>query len=78
MTIALRDRIVADPYILAGKPAVRGTRISVELILGHLAAGWPEAEILESYPGLVHEDILACLAYAHDRVAEESVYPSAA
>ena len=56
------DRIVADPAILAGKPVVRGTRLSVELILELLAAGESEQSILENYPGLTREDILACLA----------------
>jgi uncharacterized protein (DUF433 family) len=56
------DRIVADPAILAGKPVVRGTRLSVELILELLAAGESEQSIIENYPGLTREDILACLA----------------
>jgi uncharacterized protein (DUF433 family) len=55
-------RIVADPAILAGKPVVRGTRLSVELILELLAAGESEQSILEDYPGLTREDILGCLA----------------
>jgi uncharacterized protein (DUF433 family) len=59
------DRIVIDPEILAGKPVIRGTRLAVEFILDLLAAGQPEPEIVASYPGLTHEDILACLAYAN-------------
>ncbi len=59
-----RERIVADPEILAGKPVIRGTRIAVELILELLAAGQPATEILENYPGLTKDDVLACLAYA--------------
>ncbi|MCL4844496.1 MAG: DUF433 domain-containing protein [Bryobacteraceae bacterium] len=55
------DRIVADPAILAGKPVVRGTRLSVELILELLAAGESEQSIIENYPGLTREDILACV-----------------
>ena len=78
MTVELRDRIVADPEILGGKPAIKGTRISVELILGHLAAGWSLQNLLESYPHITQEDIRACLAYAHDVVAEEVVVSSAA
>ncbi len=57
------DRIVIDPGILAGKPVIRGTRLAVEFILDLLAAGQPEADILANYPGLTHDDILACLAY---------------
>ena len=59
-------RIIIEPAILAGKPIVKGTRLSVEFIMGLLAQGWSEAEILRNYPGLTHEDIQACLAYAHD------------
>ena len=58
------ERIVVDPEILSGKPVIRGTRIAVELILELLAAGQPDSEILENYPGLTRDDILACLAYA--------------
>ena len=58
------ERITVDPDILVGKPVVRGTRLAVEFILELLAAGQSEAELLDSYPGLTREDILACLAYA--------------
>lgn len=58
------DRIVIDPEILAGKPVIRGTRLAVEFILDLLAAGEQEADILVNYPGLTHDDILACLACA--------------
>jgi uncharacterized protein (DUF433 family) len=58
------ERIAVDQEILSGKPVIRGTRLSVELILDLLAAGCTEAEILENYPGLQREDILACLSYA--------------
>lgn len=78
MTVELRDRIVADPEILGGKPTIKGTRISVELILGFLASGWSFGDLLESYPRISEQDILACLAYAHDVVAEEVVTSSAA
>jgi uncharacterized protein (DUF433 family) len=70
-----RERIVIDPAILVGKPVIKGTRISVELILEWLAAGWSEAEILKSYPHLVSEDIKACLGYASELVSTERVYP---
>lgn len=66
-----RDRIVSDPDILVGKPAVKGTRISVELILGWLANGWTHEMILESYPQLVRDDILAALAFAAEMMREE-------
>lgn len=70
----LLDRIVADPAILVGKPVVRGTRLSVDFLLGLMAQGWPEAEILRNYPGLTRDDVLACLAYASERLKDERVY----
>lgn len=69
------ERIVVDPEILAGKPVIRGTRLSVELILELLAAGQSEAEILANYPGLIRDDILACLAYASYLAHEYKAYP---
>ena len=71
-------RIVLDPSILSGKPVVRGTRLSVDFIIGLMAEGWGEADILGNYPGLTREDIAACLAYARDILRAEKVYPSAA
>ena len=61
-----KGRIVKNPEILAGKPIVSGTRISVELILDHLAANWSMAELIENYPGITQEDIWAALAFAAD------------
>jgi uncharacterized protein (DUF433 family) len=72
------SRIVLDPKILDGKPVVRGTRLSIEFVVGLLAEGWSEADILENYPNLGVEDVRACLAYALDALASEKVYPSAA
>ena len=68
-------RIVVDPAVLVGKPVVKGTRLAVEFILELLAHDWDEAAILENYPGLTHEDIRACLAYASARLRAERVYP---
>jgi uncharacterized protein (DUF433 family) len=65
-----RDRIVSNPEILVGKPVIKGTRISVELILGHLANGWTFEQILESYPHITREDILAALAFAAENLHE--------
>lgn len=64
-----------DPQILAGKPVVRGTRLAVEFILDLLAAGQSESDVLANYPGLTHEDILACLAYASQLAHEYKAYP---
>jgi uncharacterized protein (DUF433 family) len=71
-------RISLDPAVLAGKPVIRGTRLAVEFVIGLLADGWSEADILANYPGLARDDILACLAYAQDVLSSERVFPSAA
>lgn len=60
----LLSRISIDPNICFGKPCIRGHRIWVSLILDYLAGGTTIEEILEEYPGLEREDILACIAYA--------------
>jgi uncharacterized protein (DUF433 family) len=71
-------RITLDPTVLAGKPVIRGTRLSVEFVIGLMAEGWSEADIVANYPGIAHDDILACLAYARDALGAERVFPSAA
>jgi uncharacterized protein (DUF433 family) len=73
--MAMPDRIIVDPEILAGKPVVRGTRLAVEFILELLAAGRTEREIIDDYPGLTRDDILACLAYASYLAHEYRAYP---
>ena len=70
-----RDRIVFDPAILAGKPVVKGTRLSVAFVLDLLAQGWSEQEVLAQYPNLSRDDIRACLAYAGDLVRDERSCP---
>ncbi len=54
---------------------VKGTRLAVEFLTDLLAQGWEEADILKNYPGLTHEDIEACLAYASSVLHAEKVYP---
>ena len=71
-------RIVLDSAVLAGKPVIRGTRLSVDFVIGLMADGWTEADILRNYPGVTHDDVAACLAYARDVLRSEKVYPSAA
>lgn len=61
-----KTRIASNPAILAGKPAIAGTRISVELILDCLASGWKMEGVLEAYPHITQEDVLAALAFASD------------
>ena len=70
-----KERIVIDRGILTGKPAIKGTRIAVELVLGLLAEGWSEEQVLASYPALTTEDVRACLSYANERLRSERVYP---
>jgi len=53
-----QDRIVVD----RAKPVIRGTRLAVEFVIGLLAQGWSEAEVLRNYPGLTSEDVQACLS----------------
>ncbi|HEX6200975.1 MAG TPA: DUF433 domain-containing protein [Thermoanaerobaculia bacterium] len=72
------QHIEINPDVLVGKPVVKGTRISVELVLQMIGAGVPEAEILNNYPSLRPEDLRACVAYAADLVASEKVYPLSA
>jgi uncharacterized protein (DUF433 family) len=67
------DRITLDPEVMGGKPCIRGIRVTVGTILGLLAAGHSEEEILKAYPYLEPEDIRAALAYATWRVEEIEV-----
>ena len=62
--MVLPERLTIDPEILSGKPVIRNSRIAAEFVLELLAAGMSESEILDNYPGLQREDILACLTYA--------------
>ena len=62
------DRITKDPQILAGKPCVRGTRISVAFILYLLAGGSNEGDIVKHYPHLTVDDIRACCLYASENL----------
>ena len=63
----LLDRITIKPGRRNGKPCIRETRITVYDVLGYLAAGTPESELLAEFPALTHEDILACFAFAAER-----------
>ena len=71
----LLERITVNPAIFGGKPIIRGRRLAVEHVLGMLAAGDPAETILEGYPWLDRDDILACLAYARRVVGHERVEP---
>ncbi|MBV9570542.1 MAG: DUF433 domain-containing protein [Alphaproteobacteria bacterium] len=78
MQEAAQERIVVDEGVLGGKPVIRGTRLAVEFVIGLLADGWTEQDVLANYPGLSHEDIASCLAYARDVLSTERVVPTAA
>jgi len=73
----LLARIISSPRILAGKPVVQGTRLSVEFVLNLLAHGATEAEILAEYQGLVPEDLAACLLFASKSLENTSFMPLA-
>ncbi len=64
-------RITIDPAVLAGKPVIRNTRLSVDFIIGLLGDGWSESDILRNYPGVAHDDIIACLRYASEILKTE-------
>jgi uncharacterized protein (DUF433 family) len=70
-----QERVTADPRILGGKPVVRGTRISVGLVLEELAHNPDVAELLAAHPDLTRPDVQACLAYAKAMVTGEEVSP---
>ena len=69
--MTITDRIKIDPNVMLGKPIIRGTRVTVELILHKLGEGATEAELLDAYPQLIKEDIRAAQAYAADTLAHE-------
>jgi len=70
--------IVVDPDIMLGKPVIVGTRITVEIILEKMAAGETIDQILEEYPQLTKEGILAALAYASDAMKSLTTYSAGA
>lgn len=68
------DRISIDPQVCFGKPRIKGTRLWVSLLLDNLAAGMTEKELLEQYPQLTHEDVLAAIAYGAE-MSRERIIP---
>jgi len=69
--VTVTDRINIAPKVMLGKPVIRGTRITVELLLRKLAEGATEADLLDAYPRLTREDIHAAIGYAADTLAHE-------
>ena len=75
--MALLDRITVDPAVRFGKPSVRGTRLTVGDVLGYLAGGMSEAEVLADFPQLTREDVRACYAFAAERERRLMSVPAA-
>jgi len=71
----LLERIVINPKIMVGKPVIKGTRLTVQYILGLLAHGATVDEILQEYEGLTREDILACLLFATEALESATFVP---
>lgn len=71
----LLDRITLNSKVMVGKPVIRGTRLTVEYIVGLLAQGASEEEILSEYDGLAHEDLQACLLFAARSLADTTFLP---
>ena len=69
--MTITDRIEINPKVMMGKPVIRGSRLTVELILRKLSEGATERDLLEAYPKLTREDIHAAIRYAADTVAHE-------
>jgi uncharacterized protein (DUF433 family) len=69
-----QSQISIDSDVRVGKPVIKGTRLALELIIDLLAQGWSEEQILQEYPGLTHEKVQACLAYASEIPKAERVY----
>ncbi len=67
------ERISVDPNVMAGLPCIRGTRVTVSAILGQLAAGRAVDEVVEDYPYVTREDVLAALEYAAAAVQEREL-----
>ncbi len=72
-----KAHIAIDAGVLGGKPVIRGTRLAVDFIVSLLAQDWSVEQVLESYPGVTREQVLACLAYAADSLTGERVFSRA-
>ena len=71
----LLQRITLDPRIMAGKPVIKGTRLTVEYILGRLAHGSTTDDLVDEYAGLTQDDIQACLLFANKSLGETDFMP---
>lgn len=75
MTQDLLTRISTNPKVMLGKPVIRGTRITVEIILEKLSAGFSTQDVLTDYPALSEDDVRAALAYARQAIGTEELIP---
>lgn len=75
LIMLLNEHIEVNAKVMLGKPVIRGTRITVELLLEDLAAGSTVEDLLEAHPRLRHEHILAALAYAAQVLKNELIIP---
>ncbi|MCE2833986.1 MAG: DUF433 domain-containing protein [bacterium] len=73
-----QEFIVSDPSILLGKPIIKGTRISVELILDLLENGWTPQQLIEAYPSLTPDSISAVFSYLKECISHEFYFPFSA
>ena len=74
-----QEHIHVDSAVLAGKPVVTGTRLSVDFLLGLFAEGWTEPHVLENYPQLSHDSLQAVFAFAaqnRNRVRQRPLHPA--
>lgn len=75
ITMDWSTHIISDEHILLGKPVIKGTRISVELVLELMATGWTEKQVLESYPNITQDDLKAVFAYLRDGMHQSMYLP---
>jgi uncharacterized protein (DUF433 family) len=75
MAMSTPNRIEINPEVMLGKPVIRGTRVTVELLLRKLSEGASESDLLDAFPHLTADDIKAAIAYGADTVAREQRPP---
>lgn len=73
-TINWTDYIISNPDVLLGKPTIKGTRLSVEHLIGLFAQGWSQKQILDNYPRLTQASIQAVFEYLHDCLKDNLLY----
>jgi uncharacterized protein (DUF433 family) len=73
-----RAHIETKPGVMGGRPVIRGTRVTVEMLLQWMAAGWSEEDILRNYPRVARDDLRAVAAFAHDVIADGTFLPASA